>query len=164
MIILGVDPGLARLGFGVIRTEGTRMEMIEYGCIETTPDMTLPRRLTRLYDAMTMLIEHHKPDAVAMEELFFGHNVTTAINVGQARGAALIAAAKHTDELYEYTPMQVKQAVTGTGAADKQQVQRMVKALLKLNEIPKPDDAADGLAVAICHAFMGRARKLTQIR
>ena len=164
MIILGIDPGLARMGFGVIHSERGRMQMLEYGVVETRAGVPLPQPLNQYFDGMERLIAHHQPDAVAVEELFFSKNVTTAINVGQARGVALVAAARHTPNLFEYTPMQVKQAVTGYGGADKNQVQQMIKMLLKLPHLPKPDDAADALAVAICHGHSARAGGLFRIQ
>jgi len=154
MVILGLDPGLAIVGFGVVETDGYDVRPINYGIVETTPDMTLPRRLSVIYEDVQTIIRQYRPDAIALEELFFYHNITTGVDVAQARGVALIAAANAmTDEqLFEYTPMQIKMAVCGYGHADKAQVQEMVRTILKLDEIPRPDDAADALAAAICHA------------
>lgn len=153
MTILGIDPGIALLGFGIIEyLPGGRFKPIDYGCITTEAGTPLPERLLRVYEGISILIDAFKPDAVAMEELFFNKNVKTALLVGHARGAALVAAAAKTNQLFEYTPLQVKQAVVGYGRADKHQVQTMVTQILGLKEIPKPDDAADALAVAICHA------------
>ena len=152
MVILGIDPGLAIVGYGVIRSERDQMHTIDYGCIYTDAKLRLPDRLSIIYRGMKELFELFKPDAVAVEELFFSKNVTTGIAVAHARGTILCAAVNHTENLFEYTPMQVKQAVVGYGKAEKHQVQSMVKMLLNLNSIPKPDDAADALAVAICHA------------
>jgi len=152
MIILGLDPGLASMGFGVISYDNVRPRMLDFGVLSTKPDRTLPQRLTSLFEGITDLINRYEPDDIALEELFFNRNVTTAINVGEARGVALTASAMHTQNLFEYTPPQIKLAVTGYGKADKVQVQQMVKILLKLDKIPRPDDAADALAVAICHA------------
>ncbi len=153
MIVLGIDPGLATVGYGVVSFENNRtLTMIDYGTIETQAGLSTPRRLSLIAGGISDLIEQYRPDAVAFEELFFNTNVKTAIVVAQARGAALLAAYGHTQELYEYTPLQVKQAVCGYGRADKVQVQMMVKTLCGLREIPKPDDAADAVAVAICHA------------
>jgi len=148
--ILGIDPGTARMGYGVV-DEGRdgRERAIVYGCLETPPEMLPELRLQSLYRGVVDLMLAHKPDAVAVEELFFGRNVTTAIHVGQARGIVLLAAADNGVPVREYTPMQVKMAVTGYGRADKAQVQRMVRALLGLQAVPKPDDVADALAVAI---------------
>ncbi len=154
MTILGLDPGLAIVGFGVVETDGYDVVPVNYGIVETTPDMTLPRRLSVIYEDVQTIIREYRPDAIALEELFFYHNITTGVDVAQARGVALIAAANAvTDEqLFEYTPMQIKLAVCGYGNADKAQVQEMVRTILKLDRIPRPDDAADALAVAICHA------------
>lgn len=152
MVILGIDPGLASMGFGVISYDSLRPRMLDYGVLCTKPDQPLPRRLTYLFEGIGDLISRFEPDDIALEELFFNTNVTTAINVGQARGVAITASALHTPNIFEYTPPQIKQAVTGYGRADKLQVQQMVKLLLKLDKPPKPDDAADALAVAICHA------------
>ena len=154
--ILGIDPGTATMGWGVIRQEGNRLRYVQHGAIATPSDWEMPRRLGRLFDGVTELVKGYRPETVAVEELFFNTNVTTGITVGQARGVAVLAAYKASIEVTEYTPLQVKQAVTSYGRADKRQVQEMVRALLNLREIPKPDDAADGLAIAICHAFTAR--------
>ncbi|MDO4493744.1 MAG: crossover junction endodeoxyribonuclease RuvC [Clostridia bacterium] len=152
MRILGIDPGYAILGYGVIDTVGYKYSVVDYGVIETTKEEAFPARLDRLYRGMKLLIETYKPDVAVFEELFFYHNVTTAISVGSGRGVALLAAQQAGIPLYEYTPMQIKLAVTGDGHADKQAVQQMVKMLLNLSKVPKPDDAADALAAAICMA------------
>ena len=153
MIVLGIDPGLATVGYGVICCdEKQKLSLIDYGTILTEAKEQFPIRLKQIAHDVTELIGMFRPDAVAFEELFFNKNVTTAINVAQARGAALVAASEKTEELYEYTPLQIKQAVVGYGRADKNQVQMMVKVLLNLRDIPRPDDAADAVAVAICHA------------
>jgi crossover junction endodeoxyribonuclease RuvC len=154
--ILGIDPGTATMGWGVIRQEGNKLRYVQHGAIVTPSNWEMPRRLTRLFDGVTELVRGYQPEAVAIEELFFNTNVTTAITVGQARGVALLAAYRAGVEVAEYTPLQVKQAITSYGRAEKRQVQEMVKTLLNLREIPKPDDAADGLAIAICHAFSSR--------
>lgn len=151
MRILGVDPGYAILGYGVVDTQAGKLRPVDYGVIETTPDQPLPLRLERLYDGMKQLLDLYKPDAAVFEELFFYRNTTTAIAVGSGRGVAILAAQQAGIPLYEYTPMQIKLAVTGNGHADKTAVQTMVKMLLSLKSIPKPDDAADALAAAICH-------------
>ncbi len=164
MIILGLDPGLAILGFGVIDSDGQRSRMIEYGCIYTEAGIPLPTRLKQLYEDLECLITKYRPEAVAIEELFFNKNVKTALTVGHARGIALLCAVQHCPDIYEYTPLQIKQAVVGYGRADKNQVQQMVKTLLKLEIIPKPDDAADGLAVALCHAHSGRMQNAFRIK
>jgi len=154
--ILGIDPGTATMGWGVVRQEGNRLRYVQHGAITTPPDWPMPRRLGRLFDGVTELVRGYRPRTVAVEELFFNTNVTTAITVGQARGVALLAAYRAGVEVAEYTPLQVKQAITSYGRADKRQVQEMVRALLNLREIPRPDDAADGLAIAITHAFSSR--------
>ena len=154
--ILGIDPGTATMGWGVVRQEGNRLRYVQHGAITTPSDWTMPRRLSRLFDGVTELVKGYRPDSVAIEELFFNTNVTTGITVGQARGVAILAAYRAGIEVAEYTPLQVKQAVTSYGRADKRQVQEMVKSLLKLPAIPRPDDAADGLAIAITHAFTSR--------
>jgi len=152
LIIMGIDPGLAIVGYGVIEYDGFRMKLIDYGAIYTPAKMRVPERLDILFDSMGKLMERFKPDAVAFEELFFTNNITTGINVAQARGVCMMAAFRKNQNLFEYTPLQVKQAVTGYGRAEKAQVQQMVKTILGLSAIPKPDDAADAVAVAICHA------------
>ena len=159
MIVLGIDPGYALMGWGVVEAEGSRMKLINYGCIETKAGVPMQDRLRTLQLGVRDLLAIYKPDDVAFEELFFARNVTTALMVGAARGAAIIAAAEYTENLYEYTPMQIKQAVTGYGKADKKQIQQMVKLLLKLDEIPRPDDAADAIACAITHCQAGIAKK-----
>lgn len=150
MRMLGIDPGTALMGYGVVEQTGSRMRAVAYGALVTTPDMSPERRLQRLYHGLLELVVTYHPEAIAVEELFFGRNVTTAIHVGQARGLVLLTAAEKNLPLAEYTPMQVKMAVAGWGKADKMQVQHMVRTLLGLKEVPKPDDVADALAVAIC--------------
>lgn len=152
MRILGIDPGVAIVGYGVIEYNQNQFKVIDYGKITTPAHTPLPKRLKLVYDGMTQLIETFKPDVVAMEELFFNTNVTTAIAVGHARGVLVLGAENAGVPVSEYTPLQIKQAVTGYGRADKNQVQQMVKMFLNLTEVPKPDDTADALAVAICHA------------
>ena len=158
MIVLGIDPGYALMGWGVVEAEGSRMKLINYGCIETKAGVPMQNRLRTLQLGIRDLLNIYRPDDVAFEELFFARNVTTALMVGAARGAAIIAAAEYTNNLYEYTPMQIKQAITGYGKADKKQIQQMVKLLLKLDDIPKPDDAADAIACAITHCQAGVAK------
>ena len=158
LTVLGIDPGYALMGWGVVESEGSRMKLINYGCIETKAGVPMQHRLRTLQLGVRDLLAMYHPDDVAFEELFFARNVTTALMVGAARGAAIIAAAEYTENLYEYTPMQIKQAITGYGKADKKQIQQMVKLLLKLDEIPKPDDAADAIACAITHCQAGGAR------
>lgn len=163
MIILGIDPGLATMGYGVIETQGDRHRMIHYGALTTQPGVAMPHRLNAIFTGVNQLMDTFHPDEVAVEELFFSKNVTTGMAVAAARGAALVAAVRRTDNLYEYTPMQIKQAVAGYGKADKQQMQTMVKMLLGLSEVPRPDDAADALAVAITHANSLKMKKLFKI-
>lgn len=167
MRILGIDPGLAIVGYGVLDVDvRMHMQLVDYGTILTYPEDTLPVRLKQVAQGIRILTERFRPDCIAFEELFFVHNITTGIDVAQARGAALLAAAEYTDQLFEYTPLQVKQAVTGYGRAEKKQVQQMVKTLLHLSAVPRPDDAADGVAVAVCHANMqgSRGRKTAMIQ
>ena len=152
MVILGIDPGLATVGYGVISSEGGKLKPLDYGVLETAAGLPLPQRLGKLYRGMQELLGHFQPDVAAFEELFFYHNVTTGIAVSQARGVLLLAVEQWGIPLYEYTPMQIKQAAVGYGHAEKQQVQYMVRLLLGLKQTPKPDDAADALACAICQA------------
>ena len=155
IIVLGIDPGYALMGWGVVEANGSHMRLLDYGCVETKAGVPMQHRLRTLQLGVRNLVNIYQPDDVAFEELFFARNVTTALMVGAARGAAIIAAAEYTENLYEYTPMQIKQAVTGYGKADKHQVQQMVKMLLHMDHIPKPDDAADAIACAIAHAQVG---------
>lgn len=153
MIIVGFDPGLATLGYGVIKKElKKKPEMVDYGIISTPKDMNLPDRLTLIEKGVKQIIEKFKPDEIAIEELFFAKNVKTGIAVAHARGVLLLTATKECCKIFEYTPLQIKQALTGYGRADKPQMQKMVKTLLGLKAIPRPDDAADALAVALTHA------------
>ncbi len=153
MVILGIDPGYAILGYGVLEAEaGRRPKPVDYGVIETAAWESFPRRLDKLYEGTRQLICLYKPEQVVFEELFFYRNVTTALQVGAGRGVTLLAAQQAGLPLYEYTPMQIKLAVCGNGHADKKQIQQMVKLLLGLREVPRPDDAADALGAAICHA------------
>lgn len=152
MIILGVDPGTAIIGFGIIKIEKNKSELIEYGCIKTDPKFSTAERLNKLDKELAKIIKKYKPDKAAVEDIFFFKNLKTVIKVSQARGVILARIAKMKIPVYEYTPLQVKQAVTSYGRAEKKQVQQMVKLLLNLKEIPKPDDAADALAIAICCA------------
>ncbi len=156
MLVLGIDPGLATTGYGLVREKDGELRAIAYGVITTSASLPLPRRLQRLYRELKALIETYRPRAGALETLFFGRNVRTAMTVGQARGVALLALADANLPVSEYTPLAVKQAVVGYGRADKRQVQEMVRALLGLEERPRPDDAADALAVAICHLHSAR--------
>ena len=152
MIILGIDPGYAIVGFGVIEKVGHDIKVLDYGVITTPKEHTMPVRLKTIYDSLCVLIDKYKPDCMAIEELFFQNNQKTAINVAEARGVTVLAGMEKIGKLYEYTPLQIKQALTGNGRAEKAQIQYMVKAILGLSSIPKPDDAADALAVAICHS------------
>ena len=152
MIILGIDPGFATVGFGAIKAEGSNCSCIRCGVITTTAGDRLSYRLSQIYDDVTALIVTFKPDAVAVEELFFNTNITTGISVAQGRGVIILACEKSGVPLFEYTPLQIKQAVSGYGRADKKQMMEMVKRLLKLKTVARPDDASDALAAAICHA------------
>ncbi len=152
MIVLGIDPGIAITGYGVITSRGDRIAAVDYGCLQTTAGTPSWLRLKTIHDGVLRLVEAYSPDAIAVEKLFFCRNTTTAMAVGEARGAALVAAAGSGGLVREFTPMQVKQAVTGYGKADKRQVQLMVKTLLGLREAPSPDDVADALAIAIACA------------
>ncbi len=152
MRIMGIDPGIAIVGFGFVDKAGSKLTPVQYGSIQTPANTDPAERIKDIYDAMLQLIDKYKPDAVAVEKLFFNRNVTTAFTVGQARGVILLSAVQRGLKIGEYTPLQVKQAVVGYGKAEKHQVQEMVKIFLKLKEVPKPDDVADALAVAICHA------------
>lgn len=152
MIILGIDPGYAIVGVGVINFDGNKFKVIDYFAITTKAGMPFEKRLKEIYDGVNEVIEKYKPSHMAIEELFFNDNAKTAIHVGQARGVIVLAGINNGLEIFEYTPLQVKQAVVGYGRADKAQVQQMTKALLNLNAIPKPDDVADALAIALCHA------------
>ena len=149
MRILGIDPGYNIIGYGVIETNGCKV--VDYGVITTPKGMPISKRLHTIYQAACELMETFKPDEVAFEELFFNNNQKTAVPVAQARGVLLLACKLKMDNLYEYTPLQIKQALTGVGRAEKKQVQYMVKSILGLESIPRPDDAADALAVALCH-------------
>ncbi len=153
MIIVGFDPGIATLGYGVIKTEKRlKPQMIDYGIVSTPKEENLAVRLAMLEKGIKQIIEKFKPDEIAVEELFFAKNVKTAITVAHARGVILLTAIKECGKIFEYTPLQIKQALTGYGRADKNQIQQMVKTMLGLKGIPRPDDAADALAVALCHS------------
>lgn len=152
MRILGIDPGIAIVGFGLIESERGKIRMLQYGAVTTEAGLPLATRLVQIENDMTELISQLKPDEIAIEELFFSKNITTGIAVAHGRGVILCTAERLGVPIFEYTPMQVKQAVAGYGLADKKQVMDMTKRLLKLKAVPKPDDAADALAMAICHA------------
>ncbi len=151
MRILGIDPGYATLGYGIIDMKGNRFEPVEYGAITTEAGTPMPERLKLLYDELTDLIDKWQPEVASVEELFFVTNQKTAMFVSQARGVILLACTNKGLEIAEYTPLQIKQALVGYGRAEKRQVQLMVKTILNLSEVPKPDDTADALAAAICH-------------
>lgn len=163
MVVIGVDPGTATTGYGLVRenTDGS-LDVLSYGVVITPAKAPMSLRLQELHRQLSEVILLHRPDSGAVEKLFFAKNVTTAIAVGQARGVALLALAQASLPVYEYTPMEVKQSVAGYGGAGKAQIQAMVKALLAMNKIPSPDDAADALAVAICHVHSARLRALTE--
>lgn len=163
LIIMGIDPGIAILGYGILDLEGNKYKIIDYGALTTESDVPMPDRLTCLYNGLSLLLNKYKPDAYAIEELFFNKNIKTALTVGHARGIAILAASILGIPIFEYTPLQVKQAIVGYGRADKKQIQQMVKMLLRLNETPKPDDVADALAVAICHGNSSRFSSLFKL-
>lgn len=165
MRILGIDPGYAILGYGIIEKTGNHFSPIHYGAITTTKDLPMDRRLEKLYDELREIIEEFRPEVASIEQLYFNNNAKTAINVGQARGVAVLACIKGGIEIAEYTPLQIKQALVGYGRADKKQVQFMVKTMLNLSQVPKPDDTADALAAAICHGHSADTRdRLKQIQ
>ena len=164
MRILGIDPGTATTGYGVIDAVGSSCRLLDYGCIHTKAKTPMPDRLVKLAAGMEELLITWQPGVMAVEELFFNTNTTTAISVGQARGVILLAGAQKKLEIYEYTPLQVKQALVGYGRAEKQQIQYMVKTYLHMTELPKPDDAADALAIAICHAHYFATRRMREIK
>ena len=155
MLILGIDPGYAIIGWGIIRFERGKYIPVDFGAITTEAGTPFNRRLELIYDQLNELLDTHHPDVVAVEKLYFQTNAKTAIDVAQARGVTMLALQKHGVPVYEYTPLQVKSAVTGFGQAQKPQVMEMTKRLLRLKAVPKPDDTADALAIAICHAQYG---------
>jgi crossover junction endodeoxyribonuclease RuvC len=157
LIVLGIDPGTAMTGYGVVERAGSKLTLLDYGCLETPSSHELPVRLLQIHEALDGLVRTHHPDLVGVERLFFNRNVMTAFAVGQARGVALLVAAQHGLPVVEFGPHEVKIAVTGYGRASKEQVQKMVQALLGMTVLPRPDDAADALAVAICSAHGLRA-------
>ncbi|MBO4323442.1 MAG: crossover junction endodeoxyribonuclease RuvC [Clostridia bacterium] len=156
MTVLGIDPGLATMGWGVLNSEKGKFNVIDYGVVTTPKELTLPKRLEVLETGVNQLFERFKPDEVALEELFFNTNITTGINVAHARGVILLTCSKNCERLFEYTPLQIKQALTGYGRAEKLQIMAMVKTLLRLEKVPRPDDAADALAVALTHCQTNR--------
>jgi crossover junction endodeoxyribonuclease RuvC len=156
MVVLGIDPGTAITGWGAVRKQGDDLILVDYGTVNTSKDILLPQRLQTIHRELGEIISQHRPDAVAVETLFFSKNVKTALSVGQARGVALLAVAEAGIPFHEYTPLEVKQSVVGYGRATKDQVQQLVKMLLRLDFVPQPDDAADAIAVAICHIHSAR--------
>lgn len=159
LVAAGFDPGTARLGFGVIAGDDDKPVPLDYGVIETSATDSMPERLKLLYDGVVEVLQKYRPSVCAVEKLFFARNVTTALVVGQARGIVMLAAAQASIKVVEYTPAEVKQAVSGYGKADKSQMQEMVRLILGLREVPWPDDAADALAVALCHVQSARFRE-----
>jgi crossover junction endodeoxyribonuclease RuvC len=157
MRVCGIDPGIAIVGFGIVDIYGNKLQAIDYGSIQTEAGKPIPKRLKEVYDGTKFLLQKYRPDVVAIEKLFFNRNVTTAFTVGQARGVIMLACEEEGIAITEYTPLQVKMAVVGYGQATKRQVQEMVKLLLHLPKIPKPDDVADALAIAICESHSGEA-------
>lgn len=151
MRILGIDPGYATIGYGIIEFNNFKFKTVAYGAVTTTPDKAFCDRLCDIFDDITTIIEKYQPECLSIEKLYFNTNTATAIDVAQARGVVLLAARKCNIDIYEYTPLQVKQSITGYGRAQKHQVMEMVKNLLQLESVPKPDDTADALALAICH-------------
>ncbi len=164
MIILGIDPGYAIIGYGILEYKNNKFRVITYGAITTDANMDMFDRFKKIHDELNIIIELYKPEFMAIEELFFNSNQKTAINVAQARGVLLLSALNRNIPIFEYTPLQVKQSVAGYGRADKQQVQQMVKLLLNLEKVPKPDDTADALAIAICHGHSYNPRRDSQLR
>jgi crossover junction endodeoxyribonuclease RuvC len=161
MLVIGIDPGTATTGYGLVREdESGSLSVIDYGVIATSADLPMPQRLLELHRRLSEILLLHRPESSAVEKLFFQRNVRTAISVGQGRGVVLLTLAQADLSVAEYTPLEIKQAVAGYGGADKNQVQQMVRALLNLDDVPKPDDAADALAVAICHLHTYRIQTL----
>ena len=160
MIIIGIDPGIARVGWGVLKIEISNSQMTNVGCFETSKNDSLDQRLLSISEFLNELFGKYRPDCVAVEQLYFATNAKTAITVGQARGVIILTASQANIPTFDYTPLQVKLAITGYGKADKNQVQQMVKNILKLPEIPQPDDAADALAIALTHAFSYKLQKI----
>lgn len=159
MRILGIDPGYAIMGWSILEMKGNRFEAVDYGAITTDAGVDMPLRLQHLYSELIAIIEKYKPEEAAIEELFFNNNAKTVIHVGEARGIAMLACINGGLEVAEYTPLQIKQALVGYGRADKKQVQSMVKTILHLSEVPKPDDTADAVAAAICHGHSAGRKK-----
>jgi crossover junction endodeoxyribonuclease RuvC len=160
MLVLGIDPGTAITGWGLVRRDGEALTLVEYGTVSTSPDMALPQRLQTIYRELGEILVRHQPHVVAVERLFFNKNARSAMAVGQARGVVLLAVADAGLALHEYTPLEVKSSVCGYGRASKEQIQKLVQLLLGLDFVPQPDDAADALAVAICHIHSSRLEAL----
>lgn len=154
-VVMGIDPGIARVGYGLVMQTSQGLLMVHYGCIQTEKDLATAARLHAVYREIGALLDEYRPESVSVERLFFTQNVTSAMQVSEVRGVILLAAYERQIPIAEYTPQQIKQAVSGSGRADKKQVQEMVKRLLALEHVPRPDDAADGLAAAICQIHMG---------
>ena len=168
MVMLGMDPGYAIVGWGVLEYSHSKFRVLGYGAITTAPEMPFPQRLQTIYNDMCYIFQKYKPEVMSMEKLFYNSNQKTVIDVAQARGVITLAAQMNMKDIYEYTPLQVKQSVTGYGRAEKIQVMEMTKSILKLNAIPKPDDTADALAMAICHAHcsssaMNKINRITNL-
>ncbi|NLL19127.1 MAG: crossover junction endodeoxyribonuclease RuvC [Clostridia bacterium] len=160
MRILGIDPGTAIVGYGLIDTKGSQYKVVDYGCIRTSAEDSIPERLLQIFRRMQQLIDEYQPECLVVEELFFNKNANTAMAVGQARGVIVLSGIDKGLPVFEYTPLQVKQAIVGYGRAEKRQVQEMVKLLLNLEKRPSPDDVADALAIAICHAHSHKLKRL----
>jgi crossover junction endodeoxyribonuclease RuvC len=160
VLVLGIDPGTAITGYGLVRERADGLHLVDYGVITTPSSQALPARLQVIYQGLSDVIHEHRPTIAAVEELFFSRNVKTALSVGHARGVALLALADAGLPIYEYKPLEVKQAIAGYGGADKQQIQEMVRMLLNLDHVPHPDDAADAVAVAVCHIHSARMAAL----
>lgn len=162
MVILGIDPGIGRIGWGVINVNGGKQSLVDFGCLETDAKISEEKRLIMVHDFIKELVKKYNPEIVAVESLFFAANTKTAFSVGQARGVILLTVSQQGIPLFSYTPLQVKLSISGYGRADKNQIQQMVKSLLNLKQTPKPDDAADGLAIALTHAFNYKLAQSTQ--
>ena len=161
MLVIGIDPGTATTGYGLVEeSQDGSLKSVDYGVVITPPKTPMPQRLSTLYDSLKEILKAHQPESAAVEKIFFQKNVRTAMSVGQARGVTLLALQRAHISIAEYAPTEIKQAVSGYGGADKRQIQEMVRTLLNLDDIPKPDDAADALAVAICHLHSARAQAL----
>jgi crossover junction endodeoxyribonuclease RuvC len=160
VLVLGIDPGTATTGYGLVRDEAEALTLLTYGAITTPANQPLPERLQTIYRELAAIVQEHQPDTAAVEELFFSRNARTALAVGHARGVTLLALADAGLSIQEYKPVEVKQAIAGYGGADKQQVQEMVRMLLHLEQVPKPDDAADAVAVAVCHIHSAKMKAL----